>query len=85
MAAGDLILIKPIITQTITGVGSTTTHGLEHEQTLGTVLTGAPATATQAGAMRQMTFTAQLSAAPTQADFNSLLTKLIAAGHMAAS
>jgi len=33
----------------------------------------------------QLTFTPQLSAAPTQADFNALLTKLIAAGLMAAS
>ncbi|MEI9629554.1 hypothetical protein [Phytobacter diazotrophicus] len=43
------------------------------------------ATATNAGIVKQMTFTAQLTAAPTQADFNALLTKLIAAGHMASS
>lgn len=43
------------------------------------------ATTTNAGTVKQMTFTAQLTAAPTQADFNSLLTKLIAAGHMASS
>lgn len=43
------------------------------------------ATASTAGTVKQMTFTAQLTAAPTQADFNSLLTKLIAAGHMASS
>lgn len=43
------------------------------------------ATTTTAGTVKQMTFTAQLTAAPTQADFNSLLTKLIAAGHMASS
>lgn len=45
----------------------------------------APATASTSGLVKQMTFTAQLTAAPTQADFNSLLTKLIAAGHMASS
>jgi len=43
------------------------------------------ATASTAGVVKQMTFTAQLTAAPTQADFNSLLTKLIAAGLMASS
>lgn len=43
------------------------------------------ATASTAGLVKQMTFTAQLTAAPTQADFNSLLTKLIAAGLMASS
>lgn len=43
------------------------------------------ATTSTAGTVKQMTFTAQLTAAPTQADFNSLLTKLIAAGHMASS
>lgn len=43
------------------------------------------ATAITAGLVKQMTFTAQLTAAPTQADFNSLLTKLIAAGLMASS
>jgi len=45
----------------------------------------APATASTAGLVKQMTFTAQLSAAPTQADFNALLTKLIASGQMASS
>jgi len=43
------------------------------------------ATASTAGLVKQMTFTAQLTAAPTQADFNALLTKLIAAGQMASS
>lgn len=43
------------------------------------------ATTSTAGTVKQMTFTAQLTAAPTQADFNNLLTKLIAAGHMASS
>lgn len=43
------------------------------------------ATTSTAGTVKQMTFTAQLTAAPTQADFNSLLTKLIGAGHMASS
>ncbi|WP_180243204.1 hypothetical protein [Enterobacter hormaechei] len=43
------------------------------------------ATASTAGLVKQMTFTAQLTAAPTQSDFNSLLTKLIAAGLMASS
>ncbi|EAB7564142.1 hypothetical protein BXE05_13695 [Salmonella enterica subsp. enterica] len=43
------------------------------------------ATTSTAGTVKQMTFTAQLTAAPTQADFNALLTKLIAAGHMASS
>ena len=37
------------------------------------------------GPVVKMPFTAQLTAAPTQADFNALLTKLIAAGHMSAS
>lgn len=43
------------------------------------------ATTSTAGTVKQMTFTAQLTAAPTQEDFNNLLTKLIAAGHMASS
>ncbi|QYH18029.1 hypothetical protein HB664_18985 [Enterobacter sp. DNB-S2] len=43
------------------------------------------ATASTAGVVKQMTFTAQLTAAPTQADFNALLTKLIASGQMASS
>lgn len=43
------------------------------------------ATSTNAGIVKQMTFTAKLTAAPTQADFNALLTKLIAAGLMASS
>jgi hypothetical protein len=43
------------------------------------------ATASTAGLVKQMTFTAQLTAAPTQADFNALLTKLIASGQMASS
>jgi hypothetical protein len=43
------------------------------------------ATSSTAGIVKQMTFTAQLTAAPTQADFNALLTKLIASGQMAAS
>jgi len=43
------------------------------------------ATSSTAGIVKQMTFTAQLTAAPTQADFNSLLTKLIASGQMASS
>lgn len=43
------------------------------------------ATASTAGLVKQMTFIAQLTAAPTQADFNGLLTKLIAAGLMASS
>lgn len=43
------------------------------------------ATASTAGLVKQMAFTAQLAAAPTQADFNSLLTKLIDAGLMASS
>ncbi|WP_023640377.1 hypothetical protein [Dickeya zeae] len=45
----------------------------------------APATTTAAGIVKQMPFTAQLTAAPTQADFNALLTKLINAGLMASS
>ena len=43
------------------------------------------ATASTAGLVKQMTFTAQLTAAPTQSDFNALLTKLIASGQMASS
>lgn len=45
----------------------------------------AAATETVAGNVLQMPFTAQLTAAPTQSDFNDLLTKLIAAGLMASS
>ena len=41
------------------------------------------ATTAKAGTVKQMTHIAQLSAAPTQADFNNLLTKLQAAGTMA--
>ena len=44
-----------------------------------------PATSSTAGIVKQMTFTAQLTAAPTQADFNALLNKLIASGQMASS
>ena len=43
------------------------------------------ATSSTAGIVKQMTFTAQLTAAPTQADFNALLTKLISSGQMASS
>jgi hypothetical protein len=43
------------------------------------------ATSSTAGIVKQMTFTAQLTAAPTQADFNALLTKLITSGQMASS
>ncbi|OXM32273.1 hypothetical protein [Salmonella enterica] len=43
------------------------------------------ATSSTAGIVKQMTFTAQLTAAPTQEDFNALLTKLIASGQMASS
>lgn len=43
------------------------------------------ATSSTAGIVKQMTFTAQLTAAPTQADFNALLAKLIASGQMASS
>lgn len=45
----------------------------------------APATSSTAGIVKQMTFTAQLTAAPTQEDFNAPLTKLIASGKMASS
>ena len=45
----------------------------------------AAATTTSNGVVKKMTFTAQLTAAPTQADFNALLTKMIAAGLMASS
>lgn len=44
-----------------------------------------PATSSTAGIVKQMTFTPQLTAAPTQADFNALLTKLISSGQMASS
>lgn len=90
MASTDTMLVKKTITQTIPGVGSTTTKGVEEEQSIGTVMTGATATTTQEGAVRQMTFTAQQSpdfaslAAVTVA-YNALLTKLIAAKQMAAS
>lgn len=43
------------------------------------------ATSSTAGIVKQMTFTAQLTAAPTQADFYALLTKLITSGQMASS
>jgi hypothetical protein len=45
----------------------------------------APASATNQGPVKQAAFIPQLGAAPTQADFNGLLTKLIAAGIMASS
>ena len=90
MATTDTILVKKTLTQTIPGVGSTTTKGVEQEQSLATVLSDVVATTTQEGTVRQMTFTAQQS--PAFADltavttaYNALLTKLIAAKQMAAS
>ena len=82
MAAGDLIQVRKIITE----AGLTSTNGIAEPVTLADFALLQPAaSATQAGPVRQMTFTAQLTAAPTQADFNGLLTKLITAGLMAAS
>lgn len=45
--------------------------------------TGAAATTAQAGVVKQIANIAQLSAAPSQEDFNGLLTALQAAGIMA--
>ena len=86
MAASDLILVKPVITQTIPGVGSTTTHGVSEERTLGSVLTGTTAAAAgQSGTVVRQTAPAaapvpfaDLTAAANS--FNSLRTALIAAG-----
>lgn len=82
MAAGDLIQVVKIIDEE----DLTSTNGVAERVTLADFAQLQPAaTATQPGPVKQMTFTAQLGAAPTQADFNSLLTKLITAGLMAAS
>lgn len=87
MAASDLILVQKSFTNP---VDSTVSLGLPEKLTLGTVLTGAPATTAQAGAVKQITFTAQQSpdfaslAAVTVA-YNALLTKFIAAGIMPSS
>lgn len=62
--------------------------GMEVLKSLTEVTASLPAaTATTYGTVKQMTFTAQLTGgeAPTEAEFNALLTKLIAAGLMAAS
>ena len=49
----------------------------------GVAAAGAAATTAQAGVVKQIANIAQLSAAPTQADFNGLLTALHGAGIMA--
>ena len=54
-------------------------NNLEH----GVAAAGAPATTAQAGVVKQIANIAQLSAVPTQADFNGLLTALQGAGIMA--
>lgn len=86
MAASDLILVKPVITQTIPGVGSTTTHGVSEERSLGSVLQGTTAAAAgQSGTVVRQTAPAaapvpfaDLTAAANS--FNALRTALIAAG-----
>lgn len=86
MAASDLILVKPIITQTIAGVGSTTTHGVEEERTVGSVLAGTTAAAAgQSGTVVRQTAPAaapaafaDLTAAATA--YNAMRTALINAG-----
>ena len=50
----------------------------------GVAAAGADATTDQAGVVKQIANIARLSAAPTQQDFNGLLTALQAAGIMAA-
>lgn len=50
----------------------------------GVAAAGADASTDQAGVVKQIANIAQLSAAPTQQDFNGLLTALQAAGIMAA-
>ena len=83
MAAGDLVSVRKVYTDPVSSVIN---NGVAENVTLADfALLQPPATATQAGPVKQMTFTAQLAAAPTQADFNNLLTKLIVAGLMAAS
>lgn len=86
MAANDLIKVKPIITQTIPGVGSTTTHGVEEERALSSILQGTTAAAAgQSGTVVRQTAPAaapvpfaDLTAAANS--FNALRTALITAG-----
>lgn len=84
MAGTDLIKVQRTILDT-TVTPNTTTLGVEERTKVSDILSGAPATATAFGSVKQMTFTANVAAAPTQADFNNLLAKLIASGQMAAS
>jgi len=87
MAATDLILVTKLYTDPVTSV---VTNGLEERIPVGTLMSGATATTAQAGAVKQITFTAQQSpdfatlAAVTVA-YNALLTKFIAAGIMPSS
>lgn len=90
MAATDLIKVRPQLSETIPGVGSTTTNGVENLVPLGQVLNDTLATTTQAGAVKQGAFVA--AAAVPFADltaaanaFNNLRTSLINAGVLAAS
>ena len=86
MALSDLMKVKPIITQTITGVGSTTTHGVEEERSVGSILQGTTAAAAgQSGTVVRQTAPAaaavpfaDLTAAATA--YNNMRTALIAAG-----
>lgn len=84
MAMGDTIPVKPLVTNVVNG-SNVTTSGVAQDQKLSEVFAGATATTTQAGAVKQAAFQANSAAAPTQAEFNALLAKLIAAGIMAAS
>ena len=84
MAMGDLIPVKQLVTNVVNGSNVTTT-GPAQDQKVSDLLAGAAATTTQAGAVKQAAFQANSAAAPTQAEFNALLAKLIAAGIMAAS
>lgn len=84
MAMGDLIVVKQAVTNVVNGQ-NVTTSGVAQDQKLSEVMAGATATTTQAGAVKQAAFQANSAAAPTQAEFNALLAKLIAAGIMAAS
>jgi hypothetical protein len=90
MAATDLIKIRRQLSETTPGVGATQTNGVEELLPLGQVFTDTPASATQAGTVRQAAFVAaaavpfaDLTAAANS--FNALRTALINAGIMAAS
>jgi hypothetical protein len=83
MASQDLITVYPV---TANGQGK----GIAVAQSVGSILTGAPATAAVGGSVKQAAFIAQttvpFASLTTAAQaYNQLLTNMIAAGQMAAS